>query len=384
MEVIKVAKVQDDYVKRLENLGYGFHTENNVPYWVEERGYVVSSENVDKLESATEEMWDMCLKAVQHVLDKNLLSKFGIPSFMESHIRYTWDMETPSLYGRFDFALDSESNEFKMLEFNADTPTSIFECGVVQWDWKETYFGNSESFDQFSWVDERLIETFTEWIGYLKGEVLHFTCVRNSVEDLTTIEYIRDCAVRAGLTTKALYIDEIGWDAENKVFVDNDDEVITDIFKLYPWEWMVNEEFGKNITENKEAINWIEPSWKMILSNKAILPILWELYPNHKNLLPVFFTEPTDIGVFVKKPLLSREGANVSIHDGEDIIDSTDGEYGEEGFVYQKYVELLDLGHGHLIFGSWVIGQKSCGMSLRESDTKITNNTSRFVPHVFI
>ncbi len=173
-------------------------------------------------------------------------------------------------------------------------------------------------------------------------------------------------------------MNEIGWNGEQ--FTDNEENIIEHVFKLYPWEWLSNEEFGANIPV--ASTQWIEPAWKSILSNKGILPILWELFPHSPYILPCYFETPGNLKDYVKKPVYSREGANTSIlRDGKEII-ATEGEYGEEGFVYQALAELPDCDGNYPVIGSWVIDGKAGGMGIRESNTLITNNFSRFIPHL--
>jgi glutathionylspermidine synthase len=210
---------------------------------------------------------------------------------------------------------------------------------------------------------------------------LHFTCLKESLEDLTNTEYMRDCAIQAGLNTQLVFIDDIGWDEMNQQFVDLEETAIQNIFKLYPWEWLVNESFGENILKAKNEPYWIEPAWKMILSNKSILPILWQLYPNHPLLLPAFF-EPGSLTNFVKKPKLSREGANIEMMQSGIATNKTGGEYGEEGFIYQALFSLPEFDGKYPVIGSWIIGQEAAGMGIREADGLITDNKSRFVPHL--
>jgi glutathionylspermidine synthase len=205
--------------------------------------------------------------------------------------------------------------------------------------------------------------------------------VKRNLEDLTTVEYLRDCAIQAKLDTKLVMIDDIGWNEAKKVFVDMEQEEIKNIFKLYPYEWLVNEAFGKNIVDDTNQAIWIEPSWKMILSNKAILPILWQLYPGHPLLLKCYF-DKGDLTSFAKKPILSREGANISLVGAGGTLEETSGEYGEEGFIFQELYTLPKFEDNYALIGSWVIGQQAAGIGVRESKSLITNNTSRFVPHL--
>ena len=147
---------------------------------------------------------------------------------------------------------------------------------------------------------------------------------------------------------------------------------------------MINEDFGKNIVSDKAEAYWIEPSWKMILSNKAILPVLWELFPYHQNLLKCYFDAPKDLISWCEKPILSREGANVKLVKNGKIIAATEGEYGEEGFIYQDLFELPKFEENYALIGSWIIGQEAAGIGIRESKSSITDNGSRFVPHIIL
>lgn len=375
---IKQLTPSDNWQEQLEQLGFGYHSDNNTPYWIENYYYSISEEFADQVYDATNQIWQMCLQGVEYVIENNLFEEFQIPIFIVEHIKESWENDTPSIYGRFDFAYDPDKNSLKLLEFNADTPTSLFETGVIQWHWMQKYF--KDSVDQFNSVHDQLIQTWSQIKPYLKGDTLHFSCMRETLEDLTNIEYLRDCAMQAGIQTKLIYVDDIGWDGEN--FIDLEDQVITDIFKLYPWEWLVYEPFALHITNDHAKANWIEPSWKMILSNKAILPILWKLFPNHPLLLESYFDSPHQMKDYVKKPLLSREGANITLYKDHKIIEATKGEYGQEGYIFQELATPIKQKTGYTIIGSWLIGQESCGITFRESDNLITTDRSRFIPHI--
>ncbi len=366
---------RNNWQEAVENLGFGFHT-TDVPYWDETAYYSFTLDEVDNLEKATTTLWDLCLKAVQYVIDNKLYIQFRIPENFVEYIEKTWNDDVPSIFGRFDLCY--KNGKIKMLEFNADTPTSLYEAGIVQWFWLQDFDKNK---DQFNSIHEKLIAYWKYLKVYLQPGKLHFTCLKETLEDLTNTEYMRDCAAQAGLDTKLVFIDDIGWDENAKQFVDMEDESIRNIFKLYPLEWLAAEEFGKNILEDTNQIFWIEPSWKMILSNKAILPILWELNPDCEYLLPAYFEE-NGMKNYVKKPILSREGANIEMVKHYGTIEKTDGEYGEEGFVYQQLFELPEFDNNYPVIGSWIIGQDAAGIGIREANNLITDNKSRFVPHL--
>ncbi len=361
----------------VEKLGFGFHT-TNVPYWDESVYYEMEMSEILFIEKATAELWDLCLGAVQHVMDNNLYSKFGIPEWIVPQIEKSWSEDHPAIYGRFDFCY--KNGEVKMLEFNADTPTSLYEASIVQWFWLQDFDKNK---DQFNSVHEKLIAYWKYLKNYLNPGALHFTCLKETLEDLTNLEYMRDCAIQAGLETKLVFIDDLGWDDNNKQFVDLENEPVKNIFKLYPWEWLLTDEFGKHIPEDSNRASWIEPAWKMILSNKAILPILWELYPDCPHLLPAYFEEGK-LTNYVKKPILSREGANIDLVMKNISLQKTEGAYGAEGYIYQDLCTLPNFSDHYPVIGSWIVGQEPAGMGIREAKTLVTDNMSRFVPHLIM
>jgi glutathionylspermidine synthase len=377
MQRISIAP-RNNWQQTVESLGFGFHTAN-VPYWDESVYYSFTLAEIEKLESVTAELWDMCLQAVQYVIDNNLFDQFKIPPFIVPHIIDTWDNDAPAIYGRFDFCFNGK-DEPKLLEFNADTPTSLFEASIVQWFWLKD-FDNPK--DQFNSLHEKLIAYWKYLKNYLYDDKLYFTCVKGVLEDFTTTAYIQDCAMQGGLETEFIYIDDIGWDNKNAFFVDLKNNPIRNIFKLYPYEYMVNEAFGKNLVTDTLKTMWVEPSWKMILSNKAILPILWQLFPYHKNLLPVYFTR-SNLKDYVVKPFLSREGANITIVENEKPVSNSDGPYGVEGFVFQELCKLPDFNGNFPVIGSWIVGQQPAGIGIRESNGLITDNFSRFIPHLIL
>ena len=367
-----------DWERRVEEVGLRHHTAGGVPYWSEEAHYVFSLAEVTRVEEATRELHGLCLEAVEAVITGRRYAELAIPEHAIPLIEASWEGDAPSLYGRFDLSYDGRG-EPKMLEYNADTPTSLVEAAVAQWYWLEDRFPGA---DQFNRIHEALVETWKELRPYLFSTRVHFASMPDA-EDEATVEYLRDTAQQAGLESTRLTVEEIGWNAGAKEFVDLDGAAIRCVFKLYPWEWMVHEEFGRNLARVKAPVQWIEPAWKMILSNKGILPILWERNPGHPNLLPAYRDDLlfTPADAYVVKPLLSREGANVRIVSPWHTQAETRGDYGEEGFVYQEYAPLPEFGGAQPVIGSWIIGQEPAGMGIRESDGPITDNLSRFVPH---
>ena len=364
-----------DWQRKVEELGFYFHTIDGELYWDERACYRFTAAEIDKLEAATGELQTRCIEAVERVIEKRDYARFAIPQPFHALIERSWNDDEKSLYGRFDLSWDGHG-EPKMLEYNADTPTALLEASVVQWYWMQEVQAGA---DQFNSIHEKLIERWKDLRGALPADGrMYFTCDAESAEDQGNLDYLRDTATQAGLTALPIDIGDIGWDGAR--FVDLDNRPIAALFKLYPWEWMAREQFGEHLL--KPVVRVIEPAWKMLLSNKAILPVLWDMFPDHPNLLAASFEPGRFATDFVKKPIYSREGANVSITAGGKTLEAP-GEYGEEGFIWQAYHELPRFDGNYTVIGSWIIGEEPAGIGIREDESPITRNSSRFVPHYF-
>jgi glutathionylspermidine synthase len=358
--------------ERCEEAGFSFHSMGGT-YWDESACYAFTPGQIDRLEEVAAELHLLCLRAADEAVRAGRLAEFAIPEPFRDLVARSWREREASLYGRFDFSWDGEG-EPKLLEYNADTPTALLEASVVQWHWLEDVQPRD---DQFNSLHEKLIARL-QAIKPASGGVLHLSCVRDNDEDLGTVEYLRDCALQAGWDARRIDIEDLGWDGAR--FVDLDEAPVSTLFKLYPWEWLVREEFGEHLLGRPARL--IEPAWKMLLSNKALLVLLWEMNYGHPNLLPAYFT-PQKFGAdYVRKPLLSREGANVTIR-SRGVVRAAPGGYGGEGFVYQGVAPLPAFEGRYPVVGAWIVGDEPAGIGIREDDSPITRNSSRFVPHYF-
>jgi glutathionylspermidine synthase len=361
-----------NWEEKVQEQGFLFYKN----YYFEDACYEFTAAEIDKIEEATATIYDMCLAVVQHVIDNDLWDEFFIPEEYAELIKWSWNTEQPSLYGRFDLAYNG--TDIKLLEFNADTPTLLIEAGVIQWYWLQEY---NASLDQFNSIHEKLVDSFAECKPLFEDNKLHFTCLSTDAEDFMTTKYIEETARQAGLNTEFLTLESLAVDGQNQFVTDNG-ELIKNIFKLYPYEWMFAEEFGTHLVTNKDICKWIEPAYKAILSNKMMLKYIYELFPESPYILPCSYGTPITQS-YARKPVFSREGANVSIIKEGVIVEQHEGDYGEEGYLYQQYTELPEFDGYKPILGSWIIGGEPAGMGIRESSNLVTNAMSRFCPHYF-
>jgi glutathionylspermidine synthase len=372
-----------DWRVQAECDGFHFHTFEEGPYWFEQAAYRLTLHQVEHdLEAVTDELYALCLDFVERaVQDEKILTDLKIPTFAWPIIQDSWQRQESSLYGRMDLCYDG-TKPAKLLEFNADTPTSVYEAAYFQWGWLEGAIQQGlipPNSDQYNSLHEQLIAAFKQFPA---SEAFHLASCGGSEEDRATVEYLRDCANQAGLNTRFLYVEEIGADAGGQ-FNDLQDEPIRWLFKLYPWEWLWQEPYAKLLADCDT--HFIEPPWKALLSNKAMLAYLWRWHPDHPNLLPAFLESDPDVaslkGSYARKPVFAREGANIGLFDqGKQVANAT-GLYGEEGYIRQAFCPLPKFDNYHAVIGSWIANGQACGIGIREDDGLITTDDARFVPH---
>ncbi|NKQ27001.1 glutathionylspermidine synthase family protein [Streptomyces galbus] len=362
------------------------------PYWDESAHYVFSLEEVEALEETVGELHRMCLEAAAHIVGTGRLADLGITDpRVAAAVTEAWHRraELPSVYGRFDLRYDG-TGPAKLLEYNADTPTSLVEAASPQWFWMEERFPGA---DQWNSLHERLVAAWrTQGKLLPPGAPLYFAHSSDDElgEDLMTVAYLKETAEQAGLDTDWISVEEIGWDPLSGRFVDNRLRFIRSCFKLYPWEWLTTDRFAGHVLDTLDngggtgSTLWIEPAWKMLLSNKALLAVLWELYPGHPNLPPAYLDGPRELADadgpgWVAKPLLGREGDGVTIHEAGSAPAPRD-----EPCCYQQLAPLPAFDGNHVVLGTWVVEGEAAGLGIRESSGLVTDGYARFLPHVIL
>jgi glutathionylspermidine synthase len=161
MQRIPIAPRQN-WQAKVEEKGLVYHTApDGAPYWDESAYYEFTSPEIDAIEKATYALNDLCLAAVEAVVQKNDFARFNIPPQFIEWVKRSWEKDERNVVGRFDLAV-TPSGSIKLLEYNADTPTSLLEASVIQWYWMKDVLPTR---DQFNNIHERLIEA---WLAVAK------------------------------------------------------------------------------------------------------------------------------------------------------------------------------------------------------------------------
>lgn len=394
-----------DLAEKAAEVGFTFAHMHGEPYWDETSAYRFTLQQIETdIEDPATDLHAMTREAVDEIVaSEALMGKLGIPPAHFDLIADSWSRNEPEIYGRMDLAYDGKGPA-KLLEYNADTPTSLYESAAFQWQWLEDQLEAGvlpQGADQFNGIHEALVERFREL--FPENTDIHFTAVADNPEDYATVESMAWAAREAGMGAHYSDLDKLAVSKDGQ-FLDAEDRVIGTLFKLYPWEDLLADDFARHIA--KSGCMFLEPAWKAVVSNKGLLPVLWRMFPGHPNLLPAFFADdvadalvgggravPEVAAAFdrvagqfrtahVVKPIFSREGASVAIVEGGEVTEtSPNTEYDHHPRIVQAYHGLPEFDGFRPVVGAWIVGRSCAGIGLREDRGRITQDLSRFKPH---
>ncbi|SNX71142.1 glutathionylspermidine synthase [Cereibacter ovatus] len=395
-----------DWRAKAAELGFTFADMHGEPYWDESSAYAFTLRQIeDDIEDPATELHAMCREAVARIVDsEDLMDRLAIPEAHRDLVAESWRRGDPEIYGRMDLAYDG-TGPAKLLEYNADTPTSLYESASFQWGWLEDQLALGvlpAGTDQFNGIHEALVDRFRAL--FAPGTDLHFTAIAGNPEDYATVETMGWAAREADLGAHYTDLEKIALSTEGQ-FLDAEDRVIGILFKLYPWEDLLRDDYARHL--GGAGCLMLEPAWKAVVSNKGLLPVLWQMFEGHPNLLPAFFeTDVADAlsgrggpaaavadafgrvadqlaAGHVVKPLFSREGASVSIIEAGRLTESSPADiYGAHPKIVQGYRPLPVFDGFRPVIGAWIVGETCAGMGLREDRLRITQDLSRFKPHI--
>ena len=390
MNLQKLKPLTDEY---LESIGFIWHTDSDNSSYVSDEIVVISEDEANAFYEATNELYDMFAQAGQYVIDNDLFHEINIPFNLVEMIKESWENDVHwHLYSRFDLAGGIDGKPIKLIEFNADTPTSLFETAIIQWamlkangldeasQFNNLYEALKDNFKRIITLDTD-VEKFEEYYANLGWKIL-FSSISSSSEDINTTKLLEHIASEAGFNTDFEFIENVQFNDEG---IFKDEESFEFWFKLIPWENIAIEESElalilTEIIKEKRAIIF-NPAYSLMFQSKGFMKILWDLYPNHPLLLETSF-EPLENKKQVEKRCFGREGANTKIINSDGSIDvQTDGDYEGHKAIYQEYVELPTDSMGNSYQAGVFFAYEACGLGFRRGE-KILNNMSKFVGHI--
>ncbi len=392
--MIHTRKVQAIDDAMLEEIGFSWHTDSDGSKYISDELVEVTTQEAEDYYQAVNEIYDMYVEAAEYVIENNLFFELGIPFNLIDIIKKSWENDVHwHIYGRFDLAGGIDGKGIKLIEFNADTPTALFETALLQWAILKA--NNMDEAKQFNNVYEAIRENFKRLITLFDepekfdelydGWKILFSCIEGNDEEEATTKLLQQIASDAGFVTDFEFLQNVHFDDEG--IYDAQENPYEYWFKLYPWEDIATDEPElattlTHIIENQKAII-LNPAYTLLFQSKGMLAILSQLFPDSPYLLKTSF-EPLDGLKQVAKPLFGREGANTAIMDeNKKVLMQTDGPYDNYKKVYQEYVDFTQDHTGKKYQAGVFFAYEACGLGFRKGG-EILDNMSKFVGHVIV
>ena len=377
--------------EELEKIGFSWHTDEDGTKYVADQLVQVTKVEAEAYYEAANTLYDMYVEAAEHVIENDLFFELGIPFNIVETIKKSWENDVHwHIYGRFDLAGGIDGEPIKLIEFNADTPTGLFETAVVQWALlKANGMDDAQQFnDVYKAIEanfKRLITLFDDVEVFderYDGWKILFSSVEGLDEEEITTRLLQQIATDAGFNTGFEFLQNVQFDAEG--ISDANGMSYEYWFKLYPWEDIGSDEGElavvlNEIMQNQAAII-LNPAYTVLFQSKGMLKILSDLFPDSPYLLQTS-DEPLDI-TYVEKRHFGREGANTKIIEPNGtVLAETDGPYDNYRPIYQEYVDFPKDSVGNKYQAGVFFAYEACGLGFRRGG-EIMDNMSKFVGHV--
>ena len=379
---------------QLEELGFTWHTDVDGSKYVSNQLVEVTQEEAEAYYEAANTLYDMYVEAAEYVMENDLFFELGIPFNLIDMIKKSWENDVHwHIYGRFDFAGGIDGKPIKLIEFNADTPTALFETALLQWALLK--HNNLDENQQFNNVYDAISENFKRLITLFddtstfderyEGWKILFSSISNNDEEEVTVKLLQQMADDAGFVTEFEFLENTHFDDEG--IYDAEENPYEYWFKLFPWEDLASDEpelttILNSIMQNQKAII-LNPAYTLLFQSKGMMKILCDLFPDSPYLLHTSF-EPLQNVKQVEKSIFGREGANTAIIAADNqLITKTDGPYDNHKKIYQEYVDMPKDVHGEKYQAGVFFAYEACGLSFRKGG-EIMDNMSKFVGHTIV
>ena len=355
----------------------------------------------EQLEFATNELHGLFMHATEYVLSQpELLAKFNLPAAILPKLRQSWQNRLNELItSRFDFALSPTG--LKVYEYNCDSASCYMEAGKVQGKWAE-HFGIRDGED----AGEALFPELARAWQRSQAKTLVHILRDDDPEEKYHALFMQQALKKAGFNTcMVVGLDGLHWDDSGNI-IDRDGNMVRWVWKTWSWEtaldqiraeceeddartgqyeprWKTGQPLRLSDVLFREKVMVFEPLWTLIPSNKAILPVLWSLFPNHPLLLNSAFelTEELKASGYVQKPIVGRCGANIAlVDDAANVIEETPGRFASQDMVYQELFPLPRLGEHHVQICTFTAAGIYAGACTRADRSMVINNNSDCLP----
>lgn len=362
--------------------------------------FTISRSAEQELISATNELHLMYLHATDKVLrDDSLLRLFDIPEILWPRLRLSWQRRRHHMItGRLDFCLDERG--LKVYEYNADSASCHTEGGIVLGKW-----ARQGGVDKGKDPCRRLINTLAD--AWKHSDALPFVHILQDedIEENYHALMMQQALTDAGFKSKILHgLGELHWNATGQL-IDAEGREVNCVWKTWAWETVLEQLRAECEAEPPAAlpirtgeadhqvrlmdvllrpeVMVFEPLWTVIPGNKAILPVLWSLFPHHKYLLDTDFTinEELQQTGYAIKPIGGRCGSNIGlVSHREQLLGETGGRFAGQTNIYQQLWCLPKVAGRYIQVCTFTVGGHYGGACLRSDPTLVIKKESDIEP----
>ena len=375
------------------------HFINQDPY----QYFTISESAEQELIKATNELHLMYLHATDKVMkDDNLLALFDIPKILWPRLRLSWQRRRHHMItGRMDFCMDERG--LKVYEYNADSASCHTEGGLILEQWlKQGYYGTGHN------PAEGLLDELAGAWKHSRARPFVHIMQDKDLEENYHAQFIQRSLTQAGFESKILFgLDELRWDAAGQL-IDADGRLVNCVWKTWAWETAIEqvrevsaEEYAAVPIRTGHPQNEVrlidvllrpevlvfEPLWTVIPGNKAILPILWSLFPHHRYLLDTDFTVNDELVKtgYAVKPIAGRCGSNIDlVSHHEEVLDKTSGKFAEQKNIYQQLWCLPKVDGKYIQVCTFTVGGNYGGTCLRGDESLVIKKESDIEPLIVV
>ncbi|ELV7529108.1 bifunctional glutathionylspermidine amidase/synthase [Edwardsiella ictaluri] len=375
------------------------HVINQNPYQ-----YVTISESAEQeLIKATNELHLMYLHATDKVLrDDSLLALFDIPKILWPRLRLSWQQRRHCMItGRMDFCMDERG--LKVYEYNADSASCHTEAALILQRWAK----QGDGVPGYNPGEDLLNELAGAWRHSHARPFVHIM-QDNDIEESYHALFMQRALSQAGFDSKIVKgLASLRWDTTGQL-IDEDGRLVNCVWKTWAWETALEQVREVSDTEYaavpirtgqpekqvrlidvllRPEIMVFEPLWTVIPGNKAILPILWSLFPHHRYLLDTDF-EPTPELIrsgYAVKPIAGRCGSNIDlVSRHEEVLDTTSGKFHDQKNIYQQLWCLPQVADKHIQVCTFTVGGSYGGACLRADSSLVIKKESDIEPLIVL
>ena len=375
------------------------HVINKDPY----QYFTITESAEQELIKATNELHLMYLHATDKVMkDDSLLALFDIPKILWPRLRLSWQRRRHHMItGRMDFCMDERG--LKVYEYNADSASCHTEGGLILEQWlKQGYYGTGHN------PAENLLDELAGAWKHSRARPFVHIMQDKDLEENYHAQFIQRSLTQAGFESKILFgLDELRWDAAGQL-IDADGRLVNCVWKTWAWETAIEQVREVSADEyaavpirtgppNNEVrlidvllrpeVLVFEPLWTVIPGNKAILPVLWSLFPNHRYLLDTDFVVNEQLAEsgYAVKPISGRCGNNIDLIGPQDeVLDKTSGQFFDRKNIYQQLWCLPKVDGKYIQVCTFTVGGNYGGTCLRGDDSLVVKKESDIEPLIVL